>query len=67
MSIAVARVVVACPTCQQQFEDWWRPMLDPSVHVSAAMLDESLPTTCPNCLAPIDWDRLDDHDGVFST
>lgn len=65
MSVAIARVVVACPNCNQQFEDWWRPMTDPAIHVSPDMLEQSLPSECPNCQHHLEWDELEERDGIF--
>lgn len=66
MSMAPTRVVVACPTCRRQFEDWWRPMLNPDARISADILDQSLPTACPHCGSALDWDVMEERDGVFT-
>lgn len=66
MAAPVARVVIACPTCDEQFEDWWRPMLDPDVPVTPDTLDQSLPVACPACGAALDWDLLEERGGVFT-
>lgn len=66
MTAPAARVVIACPSCDEQFEDWWRPMLDPDAVVAPDMLDQSLPVACPSCGAELDWDLLEEHGGVFT-
>lgn len=66
MTTPATRVVIACPSCDEQFEDWWRPMLDPGAVVTPDTLEQSLPVACPACGAELDWDLLEERNGVFT-
>jgi len=67
MTSPIKRILVQCPQCGQEYEDWYHPSINLMLDdFDDDYLDQATSATCPNCGTKVPLSSLIvDKDGVF--